>query len=116
MEVEWLRRAAAGSCGRRAREEFADWEPWGSWERGNKSLGGTREIQGGTQENSGAGRELESPGRNEEEARELGRKQTEINRRIKVLRSVKIFSISSEYYRTEAKNVSAQSAGPVWVL
>ena len=122
--VELGRRAAAGSCGGRAREEFADWEPrrlrksrgfLGAWKQEpGRNTGDPGRHTG----NSGAGRELESPGRNEKEAWELRRckQTTKINQQIKVLRSVKFFSISSEYYRTEAKNVSARSAGLIWLL
>ena len=83
----------------------------GAWEEHGKSreahgktreLGGSWRVQGGTRRKHG---NLER------------RKQTtEINRRIKVLRSVKFFSIISEYYGSEAKNVCARSAGLVWVL
>ena len=77
--VELGRRAAAGSCKRRAREEFADWEPrrlrksWGfsgAWKQeSGRNTGGPGRHTG----NPGAGRELGNPRRNEEEARELAR-------------------------------------------
>ena len=85
--VELGRRAVARSCGRRAREEFAAWEPRrlrksqrfsGAWKQEpGRNTGDPGRHTG----NSGAGRELESPGRNEEEARELGeRKQNNKNK------------------------------------
>ena len=98
--VELGRRAAAGSWGRRAREEFADWEPRrlrksrgfsGAWKREpGRNTGDPGRHTG----NSGAGESREERG-GSTGIRRMQTK-TKINRRIKVLRSVKYFSINSE--------------------